>query len=290
MLMRPFAVLMFAAVLSACQATGTKEISGSGDQVAPATVQERYVNEQARRVLKLTNGFTLILEQNKTAPVAAARVYVKAGALTEQQHMAAGISHVLEHLVAGASSGKRKEAENTLLLLQIGNDSNAYTDADHTCYFITTAAEKLPVALDLLLDFTTNTEFTREQFDREFKVVQREIEMDEAEADRIFYQHTLVTRYLEGPVRHPVVGYKSAFQKLTYEDAKAYYARMYVPDNMVISLAGDFDLDKTETLVTGHLKDVRRRSVPAIALPAESTVMTPRRSVSHADIKQSRVN
>src|SRR5437764_13580588 len=105
---RAFALLMVAAVFAACQATGTKEISRSADQVAPAQVQERFVQEPTRRVLKLTNGFTIILEQNKTAPVAAARVYVKAGSLTEQQHMAAGISHVLEHLVAGASSGKRK--------------------------------------------------------------------------------------------------------------------------------------------------------------------------------------
>ena len=254
-----------------------------------ATVDRRLLTEPTRRVLTLTNGFTIILEQNKTAPVVATRIYVRAGALTEQQHMAAGLSHVLEHLVAGASSGKRKEDENTLLLESIGNDSNAYTDEDQTCYFITTAADKWPIAMDLLVDFTTNTDFTREQFDREYKVVQRELEMDEAEADRIFYADTQTTRYLMHPARHPVIGYKPAFQKLTYEDAKAYYKQMYVPDNMIISVAGDIDLDAAEKMITGELKEIRRKEVPAIALPPEPQVAVPRTSVSWADVHQARV-
>jgi zinc protease len=262
--------------------------NAGGNATVPATVEEKLVDEQTRRVLRLTNGFTVILQQNKTAPVVAARVYVKAGALTEQQYMGAGISHVLEHLVAGASSGKRKEAENTLLLQQIGNDSNAYTDEDQTCYFITTSSEKWPVALDLLVDWTTNADFTREQFDREYKVVQRELEMDEAEADRTFYTHTQTTRYLFSPARHPVIGYKPAFQKLTFEDAKAYYKQMYVPDNMIVSVAGDIDLDAAEKMIVDQLKGIRRKAVPSIALPGEPLVAAPRVSVAHADVREAR--
>ena len=92
---------------------------------ALATVQQRLLDEPTRRVLKLSNGFTVLLQQNRTAPVVAARIYIRAGSFTEQQYMGCGISHVLEHLVAGATSGKRKEQENALLLQQIGNDSNA---------------------------------------------------------------------------------------------------------------------------------------------------------------------
>jgi zinc protease len=295
---RVLSALLFAASLAACQsqAPTSRSREPAADQPAaasssatPATVAERLVDEPTRRVLRLTNGFTIILQQNKTAPVVAARIYIKAGALTEGQYMGAGISHVLEHLVAGATSGKRAEAENTLLLQQIGNDSNAYTDADQTCYFITTSSDKWPVAMDLLVDWTTNTNFTREQFEREYKVVQRELEMGEAEADRTFYLRTQATRYLQSPARHPVIGYKAAFQKLTFEDCKAYFAQMYVPDNMVLSLAGDLELDKAEELIIGQLKGIRRKTVPAIALPQEPPVTVPRRSVSRADVRETRV-
>lgn len=291
--------LLLPAILASCQApaspvpsrenpapTATRDPGGI---VAPAAVAERLVHEPGRRLLRLTNGFTIILQQNKTAPVVAARIYIKAGALTEQQYMGAGISHVLEHLVAGATSGKRDEADNALLLQQIGNDSNAYTDQDQTCYFITTSSDKWPIALDLLVDWTTNTNFTREQFEREYKVVQRELEMGEAEADRTFYLRTQATRYLQSPARHPVIGYKAAFQNLTYEDCKAYFQQMYVPDNMIVSIAGDLDLEEAERLIIDQLKGVRRRTVPVVSLPEEPPVTVPRRSVSRTDIREARV-
>src|ERR1035437_6009121 len=145
---QPFFACLLAATLAACNAAHDSPASSANPSPlpitnyqlptpAPVTVSQRLLDEPTRRVIKLSNGFTVILQQNKTAPVVAARIYVKVGSLTEQQYMGAGISHVVEHLVAGASSGKRKEEENTLLLQEIGNDSNAETTYDTTCYFIT---------------------------------------------------------------------------------------------------------------------------------------------------------
>jgi zinc protease len=265
------------------------ESTPSAHGASTSLVAQRILDEPTRRVLQLSNGYTIILQQNKVAPVVAARIYVKAGSLTEQQYMGAGISHVLEHLVAGATSKKRKEQENTLALQEIGNDSNAYTTNDHTCYFITTTKDKWPVALDLLADWTTSADFTREQFNREYQVVQRELEMGEAEAERTFFIQATANRYLTSPARHPVVGYKPAFQKLTFEDAKAYYKQMYVPDNMIVSIAGDIDLDVAEKLAVATFSPVERKVVPAIAIPPENPVVIPRQSVAWADVKQARV-
>jgi len=293
MIGRGWIVWAMAGILAGCQTAAgpsqSEEDSGSGHASAPTAVSERLVDEPARRVVRFSNGFTVILQQNKTAPVVAARIYIKAGSLTEQQYMGSGISHVVEHLVAGATSGKRKEDANQLLLQQIGGDSDAFTDYNETCYFITTTADKWPVALDLLVDWTQHADFTPQQFQREFKVVQREIEMDEAEAERVAFLRTLDTRYRVSPVRHPVVGYKTAFQKLTYEDCKEYYKEMYVPDNMVVSVAGDIDLDKAEGMILEQLKDIPRKKVQDTTISQEPLNLLPRRSVSHADIKQARV-
>lgn len=234
---------------------------------APLTVTERLLNEPTRHVIKLSNGVTVLLQQNKTAPVVACRIYVKAGSLTEQQYMGAGLSHVLEHLVAGASSKAVKEAESQQLLKVLGGDSNAYTTYDHTCYFITTTKDNWPIAMRLLADWVTGADFTQEQFDREYKVVQREIEMGEAEADRTFYKMTAANRYLVNPAKYPPIGYKPIFQKLTRQDARDYYHQMYVPDNMIVSIAGDIDLDAAEKQVEADFASAVRREIPVISLP-----------------------
>jgi zinc protease len=268
---------------------GAAEATGSANAATPAQVAARLLDEPTRRIVKFTNGFTVLLQQNKTAPVVSVRMYVKAGSLTEERFSGSGLSHIVEHLVAAAASGKRPQAENTRLLLQMGNDSNAYTEADQTSYFITTTPENWPLALDLVVDITANSAFTRAHFDREYKVVQRELELQETQPDKIFYTQALALRYTDSPARLPVLGFKSAFQTLTFEDCQTYYQRMYVPDNMILSLAGDLDLDSAETRVLNQIRGIQRRPVPVIALPPEPPVTGPRRSVAHADVQQARI-
>ena len=307
MTLRRLAGLLTLALLSACQTTTTAPATTpattpSGEAViriinpedAPATKpastgEMRMLDEPTRRMVRLANGTTVILQQNKTAPVVACRVYVRAGSLTENKWMGCGLSHVLEHLVSGASSAKRKEAESTDLLKAIGNDSNAFTTWDNTCYFITTTQEKWPIAIDLLSDWVTNANFTDAEFAREFQVVQREIEMGEAEAERTFAKISYANRYLVHPARHPVVGYKPAFQKLTPADAREYYKMMYVPDNFIVTIAGDIDLAAAEKLVKEKFGPVERKKVPAIDIPAEPPVLAPRTAVAHADVRQARL-
>lgn len=289
---------LLAGMMAACQQDRMPPRTAAGTQPAtraaaavmmPQPPAQRLLDEPTRRVVKLGNGLTAILQQNKNAPVVACRVYIKAGSLTEQEFMGAGISHVLEHLVAGASSQKRQEEESQQALRILGGDSNAFTTFDQTCYFITTTAEKWPMAMELLADWTTGADFTKEQFDREYQVVQREIEMGEAEAARTFYKMTYANRYQVFPARHPVIGYKAAFQKLTWQDCRAYYQRMYVPDNMIVSVAGDIELDQAQQTVERDFGGMERKKVPAITLPEEPPVTAPRKVVGHADVREARV-
>ncbi len=284
-------LLSFVGIATQADEPATQPITAAVEQSDPhnAVVIERMLDEPTRRVIKLANGLTVILQENHTAPVVAARIYIKAGSLTEQQYMGCGISHVLEHLVCGASSIRRKEAENSNLLRSIGNHSNAYTTYDHTCYFITTSAEKWPVAMDLLSEWVTDAAFTPQEFAREYKVVQRELEMGEAEAERTFGLLVNANRYTVFPAHYPVIGYKPAFQKLTRDDCYGYYKQMYVPDNMVVSIAGDISLDDAEKLIAQKFSHVGRKKVPAIALPKEPPVSMPRVKVSRADVRQARV-
>lgn len=255
----------------------------------PAIEAQRLLDEPARRVVRFSNGFTLIVQQNKTAPVVSTRLLVKAGSLTEGPHTGAGLSHIVEHLVASAVSAKRQQSENTRLLMQMGNDSNAFTDADQTCYFITTTADKFSTAAEVLIDLVANSTFTRQQFAREYEVVQRELEMDEVQIDQLFFVQSIANRFPNSPAGVPVVGTKPAFQTLTFEDCQAYYRQMYVPDNMILSLAGDIDPDAAEACVLTQIRDLRRRPAPPQVRLVEPPVTAPRLSVAHADIPQARI-
>src|SRR5690606_16620974 len=134
-------------------------------------------------VTVLDNGLTIIARR-LPSPVLTVRGYVRTGGMYEGQWLGGGLSHLLEHLVAGGSTEKRTEAENRELLQMLGNNSNAYTTTDHTAYFINTTPENLAGAVDLLTDWLFHARITEEEYAREYEVVQRELEKGKGEPGR----------------------------------------------------------------------------------------------------------
>src|SRR5277367_713655 len=109
----------------------------------------RLVNEKDEIVSILRNGATVIVKRIPS-PVVAVRGYCMTGGVYEGKWLGGGLSHLLEHLVAGGSNDRRTEAENKNLLQRIGNDSNAYTSEDHTAFFVNTTTPHMDEAVDLV--------------------------------------------------------------------------------------------------------------------------------------------
>jgi len=240
--------------------------------VVPAAATEPFVTT-------LDNGIGVAVIENHQSPVVSARVYVRTGSIHEQEFLGAGVSHFLEHLVAGGTTSKRTEAESRALLDAIGAQSNAYTTRDHTSYYITTSSRFFDEALNMLADWTTNASITQEEFDRELEVIQREMESRWSNPVAVLHQTMSETLFKKHPVRHPVIGYREAFSKLTRDDVMAYYQRRYVPNNLLVVVAGDVRQSDAVAKVQDAFGNVERRPMPAVALPAEPRQLGLRESV-----------
>src|SRR5262245_35661912 len=119
-----FAILFFATVSYAqttkpAPATQAAEmVQDKAARIANGAEMFRLVNEQDEIVAGLRNGLVVIVKR-VDSPVLAVRGYVYTGGVYEGQWLGGGLSHLLEHLVAGGSSQRRTEAENRNLLQQI---------------------------------------------------------------------------------------------------------------------------------------------------------------------------
>ncbi len=120
---------------------------------------------------------TVIAKRVPASPVAAVRAYALTGGVYEGKWLGGGLSHLLEHLVAGGTTENRTEAQNRDLLQQLGNNSNAYTSEDHTCFFVNTTTDKMDKAVDLVAGWMLGAKITPDEYHREYEVVQRELEM-----------------------------------------------------------------------------------------------------------------
>ena len=149
---------------------------------------------------QLDNGLTVIVQENHVAPVATVRCYVKnTGSAFEGRYLGAGLSHVLEHVVAGGSTTHRSENEIRKIIETFGGATNAYTTNDMTSFFIDCPAKNTLAAVDLLADWMQHAAFVPAEFARELKVVRRELADDEVDREQVLFEMLDATVYTTHP-------------------------------------------------------------------------------------------
>ncbi len=226
----------------------------------------------------LDNGLTVVVAESHAAPVVAVRFYVKTGSIYENELLGHGLSHYLEHTISkGTPTRDQEEIDSTVEA--IGNASNAYTSRDHCCYHITTASQYWETALDVVGDYVFNASFPEEEVEIQKGVILREIAMTEDDPGDRIYHLFAQTMFLVHPARYPIIGFAERLQEVTRDDIVAYHQAWYVPDNVIVSIAGDVDAEQAITKCRELLESVPRRAPPAIVLPDEPPQTARRRRV-----------
>lgn len=216
----------------------------------------RLVSADDEIVSTLRNGLVVIVKRVPASPVVSVRGYAMTGGAFEGKWLGGGLSHLLEHLVAGGSNGRRTEEQNRDLLQSIGNNSNAYTSADRTVFFVNTTTANLEPAVDLVTGWMFTAAITEAEYRREYEVVQRELEKDFGEPDSVFQDLTTTNRYRVSPARVPTIGYQEVIQGLTRDDVYSYYKLAYQPNNMIFAVAGDLPPQAMLDAVRKHVRGV----------------------------------
>lgn len=245
--------------------------------------------QQGVRIKTLDNGLVLITKENHAAPVASAYVAVHAGGYFEGKYLGGGLSHLCEHLLAEEATTNHTELEVRKLYEKIGARSNAYTTEDHTVYFIDTTPEHVFTAIDLLADGMMNSAITPEEYKRELGVVQREILFGESQPGRQLSYTLDAAMFPHLPQGLRVIGYYENIQKLTRDDVFNYYKQWYVPSNMVMCVAGDFDGAKVLDHMAAAFKDWQAPHAPAVVLPQPAPLPEGLVAVKEMDTRKANV-
>ncbi len=244
---------------------------------------------QDRLIAELDNGLIVIASRVPVAPVVSVQVWVETGSVYEQEYSGAGISHFLEHLLCGGSTTTRPESESNRILGKIGAQKNAATGLDGVFYFINAASEHVYTAVDLISDWMLNATIPESEFQREKDVIQQEFSMGEGDPDRIFWRLTQQARYSAHPARHPTIGYIDEFLEITRDHLIDFYRRMYVPNNMIFTVAGDIDPEKVIKRVSENFRATPSSQTPVIKFPVEAVPDSPTELIGRADISRPRL-
>lgn len=185
------------------------------------------------------NGVRTVLENIPTVRSVTIGIWVLAGSRNETKQTN-GISHFLEHMFFKGT--KTRTAQDIAEAFDsIGGQVNAFTSKEYTCYYARVLDSHKEYALDILADMFFNSKFDEEEMAREKKVILEEIKMSEDTPDDIIHDLLANAAYDGHPLGYPILGTEEHLNSFTSDSLRNYIREKYVPENIVISVAGNVD-------------------------------------------------
>jgi zinc protease len=199
----------------------------------------------------LANGLTVILSERRDLPMVVVDVIVKVGSRFEAKGRT-GFAHLFEHLMFMGTNRVPTGAFDQWMEAE-GAANNAWTSEDRTNYFSFGPAHALPLLLWLEADRLTSLgdSMTQERLEAQRGVVRNE-RRQTSENEPYGKAELLLPEllYPEGhPYHHPVIGSHEDLEAATVADVKTFFASHYVPANMALVVAGDFDPAETKRTI-----------------------------------------
>jgi len=186
----------------------------------------------------LDNGLRVITSTMPHSRSVCLVILVGAGSCYETKEEA-GISHFAEHLLFKGTERRPTAKEISEAIEGVGGIINGGTDKEITVYWCKVASPHFSIALDVLSDLLLNSRFDNKDIEQERHVIMEEINMNlDIPQQRV---NMLIDELLwpEQPLGREVVGYKETVSSITREQLLNYVARRYMPNNTVLSIAGN---------------------------------------------------
>src|SRR3989339_1895151 len=189
------------------------------------------------------NGLRVITQEIPSTSAVTVLVLAGAGSRYETKEIN-GISHFLEHMFFKGAK-KYPDAKSVSAAIDaVGGDFNAFTGKEYAGYYVKVAEKNKNTALDVLSDMLLYSKFDNTEIDKERRVILEEYNMYQ---DTPMYQVGWDFEKLlfgDQPLGWDQIGLKEVILRVTHDDFKNYQNKLYRPDNIVITVAGEIQEEK----------------------------------------------
>src|ERR671921_1686617 len=198
----------------------------------------------------LPNGLTVVLRQDRSAPVVAIVTYVSAGYFDETDDVV-GIAHVLEHMYFKGTP-TRGVGEIARQTKAVGGYLNAATIYDHTSYYTVLPSSSFAAGLDVQFDAYANSLIDAEELARELEVIIQEAKRKADNPPAVATETLYELLHDRHRIRRWRIGREPGLRALTRGDMMRFYRNFYHPGNTVLTIVGAVDVDEA-------VREVERR-------------------------------
>ncbi len=189
----------------------------------------------------LENGIKVIMEKIPHYRSISMGAWFKVGSAYENADNN-GIAHFIEHrLFKGTNNRSAKQIAEAMDA--VGGQLNAFTAKEYTCFYCKVMDEHLDIGIDLLSDMILNSTFDKTEFEKEKGIILEEIYMYDDSPEDLVYENLCTVFFKNHPLSLPILGTEERIINYNEQNLIDFYNSYFTPENMVISIAGNYDED-----------------------------------------------
>jgi zinc protease len=204
---------------------------------------------------KLKNGLSVVLHQDKSAPVVAVSVMYHVGSKDEQTNRT-GFAHFFEHLLFEGSENI-KRGEFMKIVSSNGGQNNANTTQDRTFYYELFPSNQLATGLWLESERMLHPVINEIGVKTQNEVVKEEKRLRvDNQPYGSFLPEIMKRLFTKHPYNWVPIGSMADLDAATLQEFKDFNKKYYTPSNAVLVIAGDIDVAKTKALVESYFAEI----------------------------------
>ena len=195
----------------------------------------------------MPNGLRVVGEYLSHVRSASIGVWIKVGSMMETP-AENGLSHFIEHMVFKGTK-KRTARDIAEEMDAVGGQMNAFTSKECTCFYAKVIDEDLPLAVDILSDLTLNATLDDRELNKERGVILEEISMVEDTPEDLVHELLSEAQFSGQALGMPILGPAERIRTYSRDDLFTFRNTHYRPENVVVSIAGNYDRAQLEKLL-----------------------------------------
>jgi predicted Zn-dependent peptidase len=231
---------------------------------AAAPPPDFYALPDNIETLQLENGLQVVLMPNTAQPMAGVYVVVGVGS-SREDFATSGMSHMLEHLLFNGTDTMTQEQLYDAADLA-GAYNNANTADFHTSFMMVVPAANLETGMRLQSQMLLHSALPPEKFEKERGIILGELVAARDDPTEAAGEEQRRALNAGTSLELPTLGTRATIAGLDRDATFAFYKTWYVPNNMTLTLAGNFDRDGALKLIETYYGAVSPRPLPDAAL------------------------
>ena len=210
---------------------------------------------------KLDNGLIIVSEYVPYVESFAAGICVNIGSRNDYKNKE-GIAHFMEHSAFRHTKNRTaKQIANEFE--NLGAYSNAWTAKDTTCYYVRAISHNFNKTFELLSDISQNTIFIDNEIEKERNIIIEEIKSYEDDPEENILDLIDSLLFANTSMAHSITGSQNSVSNIQIEDLNTFHNQFYIPNNMLIAVAGNIEHNHIVQLAEKLFNDNIHKILPS---------------------------